>query len=71
MKKLSIVLYPARKPACSSAMMFSACGLSLDGLQHDFTWVVDEAYCTVVLTSVMTIDWVHGVGQSPVCQILL
>ena len=50
-----------------------------DDLQHDFTWVADEADCPVVFTqlwvaffgSVMTIDWVHGVDQSPVCQILL
>ena len=42
--------------------------------------MTDEAYCSVVLAllqvaflgkCVMTKDWVHGVGHSPVCQILL
>ena len=47
-----------------------------DDLQHDFAWMADEDDCSLVLTqlhvvgSVTTIDWVHGVGQSPVCQIL-
>ena len=48
-------------------------------LQHDFAWVADEADRSVVLAccrlpflgSVMTKDWVNGVGHSPVCQILL
>ena len=43
-------------------------------LMHDFTCMADEADCSIVLAlpflgSVMTKDWVHGVG--PVCQILL
>ena len=40
-----------------------------DGLQHDFTWVADVRL--PFFGSVMTIDWVQGIGQSPVCQILL
>ena len=54
-------------------------------LQHDFAWVTDEANCSIVLAllqvaflgkcddmgSVMTKDWVHRAGYSPVCQILL
>ena len=42
-------------------------------------WVADEAECSVVLAllqvdflrTVLTKDWVHAVGYSPVCQILL
>ena len=46
-----MVLLPALKPACSSAMIFSASPLqSLQyDLQHDFAWMTDEAYCSVVL----------------------
>ena len=48
-------------------------------LQNDFPWVADEADCSVVLAllqvaflgSVMTKDWVHSVGHSPVYKILL
>ena len=49
-------------------------------LQHDFAWVTDDSdeadYLAVLallpfLGSVMTEDWVHGVGHSPVCKILL
>ena len=49
-------------------------------LQYDFAWVTDEADCLIVqvllqiayfFLSVMTRNWVHGVGHSPVCQILL
>ena len=52
MKICSVVLLPALKPACSSAMIFSACGLkSIQfDLQHDFAWVADEADRSVVLT---------------------
>ena len=72
-----MVLLPALKPACSSKMIFSA-HVQYD-LQHDFAWLTDEAYCSVVLAllqvaflgSVMTKDWVHWVGHSPVCQIVL
>ena len=44
-------MLPALKPACSSAMIFSACGFSLVqyNLQHDFAWVADEANHLVVL----------------------
>ena len=76
-----MVLLPALKPACSSAMIFSAFGFSLFSMiiQHDFSWVTDEADRSVVLVllqvaflgSVMTKDWVHRVGHSPVCQVLL
>ena len=80
LKICSVVLLPALKPACSSAIIFSACGFNLfNDLQHNFAWVTDEANRSVVfalcrlpfLGSVMTKDWVHGVGHSPVCQILL
>ena len=48
-------------------------------LQHDFARVADEAHRSVVmallqvafLRNVMTKDWVHRAGHSPVCQILL
>ena len=48
-------------------------------LQHVFVWTADEADRSVVLAllqvaflkSVMTKDWVHRFGHSPVCQILL
>ena len=51
LKICSVVLFPALKPACSSAMILSACGFNLVqyDLQHDFAWVTDEAYCPVVL----------------------
>ena len=74
-----MVLLPALKPACASAMIFSV-RLWLQSvqhaLQHDFAWVNDEADHSVVLAqlqvaflgSVMTKDWVHGVGHLPVCQ---
>ena len=73
-------------PPCSKACLFFGDDLlrlwlqSVQyDLQHDFAWVTDEAYCSVVLALlqlpflgiVMTKDWVHGVGHSPVCQILL
>ena len=51
LKFCSVLLCPARKPACSSAMMFSACGLSLFRMTFSMTaWVVDDADCPVVLT---------------------
>ena len=44
-----MVLLPALKPVCSSAI-FSACGFNLQNdLQHDFDWVADEADRSVVL----------------------
>ena len=47
LKICSVVLLPALKPACSSKMIFSA-HVQYD-LQHDFAWLTDEAYCSVVL----------------------
>ena len=46
----SVVLLPALKPACFSAVIFSlvASICSVD-LQHDFAWLTDEADCFVVL----------------------
>ena len=50
LKICSVVLCPSRKLACSSAMMFSACGLSLLRITFNMTaWVADEADCPVVL----------------------
>ena len=72
-------------PSCSEACLFFSddlLGVWLQSvqydLQHDFAWVIDEADGSVVLTllqvvflgSVMAKDCVHGVGHSPVCQIL-
>ena len=50
-----------------------------DNVKHDFAWMTDEADSSVVLAelqaallgSVIISDWVHGVGHSPVLQILL
>ena len=50
-----------------------------DNFQHDFAWMTDEADSSVVLVelqvallgNVLISDWVHGVGHSPVLQILL
>ena len=45
-----MVLLPALKPACSSAMISSACSWSvLDDLQHDLTRMADKADGSVVL----------------------
>ena len=46
-----MVLLPALKPACSSAMIFSVLWLQFVqyDLQHDFAWVTDAAECVVVL----------------------
>ena len=48
LKICSVVLLPALKPACSSAMIFSACGFNLFSMIF-LAWVTDEAYCSVVL----------------------
>ena len=66
-----MVLLSALKPACFSPMILSACDL-----QHDFASVTDEADRSVVLALLqvaflITKDWVHGVGHSPMCQNLL
>ena len=45
-----MVFLPTLKPACSSAMIFSACGFNLFSMifKHDFAWVTDEANCSEV-----------------------
>ena len=46
-----MVLLPAMKPACSSVMIFSACGFSLFSMIFCMTaWVTDEADHSLVLT---------------------
>ena len=49
--KISVVLLPALKPACSSEMIISTCGFNLFSINfhHDFAWVTDEADRSVVL----------------------
>ena len=42
-----VVLLPALKPACSSAMIF-ACGFNLFSMTFSMTLLI-EAYCSVVL----------------------
>ena len=69
-------------PSCSVACLFFSDDLlrlwfqSVQyDLQHDFAWVTDEAYCSVVLALLQVAflgecddkDWVHEVGHSPVC----
>ena len=66
---------------CGAPSYFEACLFFSDDLlrlwlqslqydfQHVFARVTDEADCSVVLALLK--DWVHGVGHSPVCQILL
>ena len=81
LKILSVVLLPSLKPACSSAMSFSACGFNLFSMIFSMTLLLWLMRLTVryfwrccrlpFAGSVMTKDWVHGVGHSPVCQILL
>ena len=44
-----VVLLPALKPACSSAMIFSACGFNPFSMIFSMTWVADEADRSVVL----------------------
>ena len=65
MKICSVVLLPALKPACSSAMIFSACGFNLFSMVFSMTLLV-----WMMRGNVMTEDWVHGVGHLPVCQIV-
>ena len=50
----SVMLNPARKPACSSAMIFSTCGFNLFGIIVSMTllgWLF-EADCSVVLCQI-------------------
>ena len=50
LKICSVVLLPALKPACSSAMIFSACGINLFSMIFSMgAWVADEADRSVVL----------------------
>ena len=76
-----MVLLPALKPACSSAMIFSTCGFNLFSMIFSMTLLGCLMRLIVryfwhccrlpFLGSVMTKDWVHGVGHFPVFQILL
>ena len=71
---------PAQTPA-SSTMIFSTCGFNLFRMIFGMIllgWLMRlivrqfwHCYRLPLLGSVMTKNWVHGVGQSPVCQILL
>ena len=81
LKICSVVLLPAVKPACSSVMILSACDFNLFSMIFSMTLLGCLMRLIVryfwhccrlpLLGSVMTKDWVHGVGHSPVCQILL
>ena len=76
-----VVFLPALKPASSSAMICSACGFNLFSMIFSMIllgWLMRLVvrqfwHCCMLpfLGSLMTTDWVHGVGHSPVCQILL
>ena len=58
LKVCSVVLLPALKPACSSAMILSACGFNLFRMiQHDFTWMADEADRSAVLALLGPRGW--------------
>ena len=52
LKICSVVLLPALNPACSSAIISSAWGLSLFQMtfQHDFARMTDETDSSVALT---------------------
>ena len=81
LKICSVVLHPGRKPACSSSMIFSASGFRRFGMIFSLTllgWLIRLMVrkfwnsCKLPFFGrVMTRDWVHGVGHSPVRQILL
>ena len=81
LKIYSVVLIPSLKPACSSAMMFSACGFCLFSRTLSITllgWLMrlmvrqfEHCWRLPFFGSVMTRDGVHVVGHCPVCQILL
>ena len=81
LKICSVVLLPALEPACSSAMVFSACHFNLFSMIFSMTllgwlmrlfvryfWHCCRLPC---LGSVVTKDWVHRACHSPVCQMLL
>ena len=75
------MLLPALKPACSSVMIFFACGFSPFSMIFSMTlhqWLMRLIvqwfwHCcrSPFLGNVMTRDWVHRVVHSPVRQILL
>ena len=79
LKICSVVLLPTLKPACSSAMIFFTGGFNLFSMIFRMTLLgclmrlIVRLHCCWLpfLGSVMTKDWVHGVGHSPACQILL
>ena len=49
LKTCSVVFLPALKPACSSHDLRLWLQSVQYDFQHDFAWVTDEAYCSVVL----------------------
>ena len=75
------MLLSALKLACSSAVIFFAYGFNKFSMIFSMTLLVwlmrlivrQVWHCCRLpfLGSVVTKDWVHGVGYSPVCQILL
>ena len=81
LKICSVVLLTALTPACSSAIISSAWGLSLFKIIFSMTlleWLMRlivlyfwQSCKLPFLGSVIISDWVHGVGHSPVLQILL
>ena len=81
LKIRSVMLILALEPACTSAMIFSACSFNLFSMIFSMTlleWLMrlivrNFWHCCRLpfLGSLMTKGWVHGVGHSPVCQILL
>ena len=81
MRIYPVVLLPALTPVCSSAAIFSACGFNLFIMIFSMNllgWLMRLTvrqfwHCCRLpfLGSMMTKDWVHRVGHSPVCQILL
>ena len=81
LKICSVVLLPALKPACSSAMIFSACGFNLFSMIFSMTLlgclmrlIVRYFWhcCRLPLSgSVMTKDWVHGVGHFVLLKIVV
>ena len=81
LRYFSVMLLPALYPACSSAIISSAWGLSLFKMTFSMTlleWLmrlIDLQFwqsCKMpFLGNVIISDWVHGVGHPPVLQILL
>ena len=81
LKICSVMLLPALKPACSSAKIFFVCGFNPLSIIFSMTllgWLIRLIvrwfwHCCRLsfLGSVMTKDWVHGVGHFPVSQVLL